>query len=84
MGQMMQWDEVVKTFPDEWVAFVDYRASGAREIDGVVVVHHRDRKQFHEAVGELFSQYHDMALRFTGTRIQDDTLPLLWQISPIR
>lgn len=80
MGQMMPWDEVVKAFPDEWVAFIDYHDNGRSELDGVVVTHHKDRKQFYKTVGELFPQYRHMAIRYTGSIDIDETTPLLWQI----
>ncbi len=75
------WQELVKNFPDEWVALVDYTQKGAEDIEGTLVVHHPDRKKFHKAVGRVIPRYKDMALLYTGELIKNPEIPLLWQIS---
>lgn len=81
METVMRWNQVVKAFPDEWVALIDYQEDASGDVDGVVVTHNKDRQQFHETVGQLLPQYGDMAVLYTGPLIKDDSLPLLWQIS---
>ncbi len=75
------WQELVKTFPNEWVALVDYRQKGTEDIEGSLIAHDRDRKKFHKEVGRLIPQYKDVALRYTGELIKNVDIPLLWQIS---
>ncbi len=82
MGEKMTWSEMVRAFPDEWVALVDYKQTGAVEIEGEVVTHGPDRKEFHETVRKLLPEYGDMALRYTGELIKNPETPLLWQITP--
>lgn len=81
MGQKMKWDEIVKTYPDEWVALVDYKVDDAVDITGSVIAHNHDKKSFHKTVRELMPQYHDIAVRFTGQLIKNPEIPLLWQIT---
>lgn len=76
----MTWEEVQQTYPDEWVAFVDYHSSDAIEIEGEVVVHHQERKAFYALVKEVFPQYRDMAIRFTGPLRLNPEIPLRWQM----
>lgn len=82
MKRQMCWDEIKKRFPDEWVALANYHQKDAEEIEGVVVAHHQDRKEFHETVAKLLPTRGNMATRFTGTLIKNPEIPLLWQISP--
>ncbi|MBI4125419.1 MAG: hypothetical protein HY609_03960 [Deltaproteobacteria bacterium] len=81
MNQKMNWKEMIKTYPDEWVALIDYEQRDPVEIEGIVVAHGPDRKTFHETVGQLLPQYGDMAIRYTGELVKNPELPLLWQIS---
>lgn len=84
MPSRLTWQEVQKIYPDEWVAFVDYVASSPSAptgIDGVVVAHHPERGEFHAMVKTLFPRYGDLALRFTGPRVKNPEIPLLWQIT---
>ncbi|MFH1829365.1 MAG: hypothetical protein ABH871_01125 [Pseudomonadota bacterium] len=81
MGQKMSWEELVKTYPDEWVALSDYEQDGAIEIVGTVIAHDPDKKIFHEKVRKLMPQCHDIAVRYTGQLIKNPDIPLLWQIT---
>ena len=75
------WQELVKKFPDEWVALVNYKQKGAEDIEGILIAHGHDRKKFHKEVGRLIPQYKDVALLYTGELIKNAEIPLLWQIS---
>lgn len=81
MGQKMTWDEMIKAYPDEWVALADYELDGAIDITGTVIAHNPDKKSFHETVRELMPEYHDIAVRFTGQLIKNPDIPFLWQIT---
>lgn len=80
MNQKMTWEEVKRTYPDEWVALVDYDSNCESDIEGRVVVHHSQRKTFYTLAKEIFPQYRDMAIRFTGQLRINPDIPLLWQI----
>ena len=45
MTTRLTWQEIRKTYPDEWVLLVDYHISGREPIDGVVLDHARVRKE---------------------------------------
>lgn len=81
MLEKIKWQEMVKVYPDEWVALIDYEQKDAVEIEGVVVAHDADRKTFHEQVGQLLPKHGDIAIRYTGELIENAETPLLWQIS---
>jgi hypothetical protein len=87
MGEInnrMTWSQLQKSFPDEWVALADYTEddnADEEDLEGVVVVHHPDRKAFHEKLGKVLPEYGDVAVRFTGDTIKNPEIPLLWQIS---
>lgn len=81
MNQQMNWKEMVKNYPNEWVALADYEEKDAVEIIGTVIAHHRNKKTFHQKVRKLMSQYRDVAVRFTGRLIKNPEIPLLWQIT---
>ncbi|OGQ22506.1 MAG: hypothetical protein A3I05_07690 [Deltaproteobacteria bacterium RIFCSPLOWO2_02_FULL_44_10] len=81
MNQRITWEEAKKNYPDEWIAFADYREEDGFPVEGILIVHNPDRKQFHETVGKLLPQYGAMALQFTGAIIKNPDIPLLWQIS---
>ncbi len=78
MNQRMTWDEAKRTYPNEWVAFVEYeksQSSNPTGIDGVVVAHHPHRQQFHALVKKIFPQYGRMAVRYTGQRVKNPQVP---------
>ncbi len=82
MQQRMTWDEIKVSFPNEWVALIDYERTGAIGVVGTIVSHHADKKLFHEALRPLMTQYGKIAVRYTGRLIKDaENTPLLWQIS---
>lgn len=66
------WIEIQKQFPQEWVAVSA----------GEVVVHHPSKSVFYEDLANLPVTVTDLELRFTGSLIPDEDIPLLWQISP--
>ncbi len=82
MEERISWGEIKKRFPDEWVALVNYDQKNAEEIEGIVVAHHQNRKDFHETVAKLLPTQGNMAIRYTGPLIKNPEIPLLWQISP--
>lgn len=77
----MQWEKIKKEYPNEWVAVVDYKQSGATGVDGLVATHAPEKKAFYEAMRKVREQYHDVAVRYTGKRIKNAEIPLLWQIT---
>ncbi|MBI2335807.1 MAG: hypothetical protein HYU97_03480 [Deltaproteobacteria bacterium] len=81
MGQKMKWEDMVKNYPAEWVALIDYESKDALNIEGIVVAHDPDRNIFHHIVGDLLPKYGDMAIRYTGELVKNEEIPLLWQIS---
>lgn len=80
MNQKMTWEEVKRTYPDEWVALTDYHTYNGTDVDGTVVVHHPERKQFHALLKALPPRSEGFSIRYTGQRIKNPDLPLLWQI----
>ncbi len=81
MQEKMSWNQIVKKFPDEWVALTDYDRKDPESIEGVVIAHHPNRQQFHQTVGDLLENYKILAIRYTGDLIKNPEIPLLWQIS---
>jgi len=81
MAQKMTWSEICQTFPNEWVAVVDYKREGPVEVSGIVVGHAPERTEFYASTGQLLRKYDCVALRYTGELVQESDLPLLWQIS---
>ena len=80
MAQRMTWEEVKKVYPSEWVAFVSYTEKDGFPIEGIVVAHHPERELFHKLLTGL-TQYKDIAIRYSGQRIKNPEIPLLWQIT---
>lgn len=83
MKQRITWDEAKQSYPDEWVAFVEYDETDGFPSAGTVIVHHPERQQFHQLVKNFVPHYHDMALLYTGQRVKYPEIPLLWQITDI-
>ena len=81
MQQRMTWDEMLKSYPDEWVVIVDYKDKGPVEVDGVVVAHGSNRETVHNDIVKAMKGHGKAAVRYTGELIQESELPLLWQIS---
>lgn len=77
----MTWSEICATYPNEWVAVVDYKREGPVEVSGIVVGHAPKRTEFYTSTGQILQKYDRVALRYTGELIQESDLPLLWQIS---
>ncbi|OGQ44514.1 MAG: hypothetical protein A3H42_03035 [Deltaproteobacteria bacterium RIFCSPLOWO2_02_FULL_46_8] len=75
----MSWEEIQKTYPNEWVAVIDYKREGPVEVSGVVIGHAPERDEFYASTD--IQKYDRVALRYTGELIQESDLPLLWQIS---
>ena len=81
MDVQMGWGEILKKYPDEWVALAHYKQTGAIEITGTVIAHHTHKKPFHETVRRRMPRYQDIAVRYTGQLIKNPDIPLLWQIT---
>ena len=81
MGQKMTWDEMKKAFPNEWVAVVNYIPDDSGEVEGEVVAHFDDKDVFYGELKNLVPRYGDIAMRYTGERIKNAEVPLLWRIS---
>ena len=81
MQQAMSWNEICQTYPNEWVAVINYKREGPVEVSGVVVGHAPERAQFYASTSQILPKYDRVALRYTGELVQESDLPLLWQIS---
>lgn len=81
MGSHMKWGEIIKEYPDEWVAIINYASDGQGCIEGEVVAHSHDKDSFYREAGELFPVYKEIALRYTGECIKNPEIPFLWQIT---
>ncbi len=81
MGQHMTWEEMKQAYPDEWVAVVQYTSNESGGVDGDVVYHANDKDLFYKELKKLVMKHGDVAMEFTGARIKNPDIPLLWQIS---
>jgi hypothetical protein len=82
MEEKMNWEEMVKNYPDEWIALADYAEQGAVDITGTVLTHNANKKTLYKKVRELMPKYRDIAVRYTGEHlIKNPEIPLLWQIT---
>lgn len=81
MGQRMSWNEMKTAYPNEWIAVVHYTSNEFGDIDGEVVGHSKDKDAFYHELKGLVQQYGDVAMEYTGDRIKNPDVPLLWQIS---
>lgn len=81
MGQKMTWEEMKEAFPDEWVAVVNYTSNDVGDVGGEVVGHSKDKEAFYGVLKKLVQKYGDVAMEYTGVRIKNPEVPLLWQIS---
>lgn len=86
MSQKMTWEEIVQTYPNEWVALSQYKERTPSAVDGIVITHGVDRKKFYETVGVLLPNCgaEGVAVRYTGEITFNPDLPLLWQISHMK
>lgn len=71
MSTATSWSEIQSQFPQEWVAVSA----------GEVIVHHPNKSVFYEELANLPATVTDLELRYTGSLIPDEDIPLLWQIS---
>ena len=78
----MSWNSIKKNFPDQWVALTHFEQKGVVAMEGFVIAHHPNRKEFHKIIGKLLPSYGNIAIRYTGTLVKNPEIPLLWQISP--
>ena len=82
MANQMTWDEIKATYPDEWVAVVEYEQNGAIGVNGVIAAHASDKETFYEQeMKKVRESYTDVAVRYTGQMIKNPEIPLLWQIT---
>lgn len=81
MNKKMTWEEVKRVYPDEWVALTDYHTYNGTDVDGTVVVHHSERTHFRSLLKSLPPHIDNISVRYTGVRIKNPELPLLWQIT---
>lgn len=44
MLEKIKWEEMVKVYPNEWIALIDYEQKNGVDIEGVVVAHDLDKK----------------------------------------
>lgn len=84
MGTKMTWDEMKRTYPNEWVAIADPQGDlsipyGA--ISGEILAHERDERSFTECLKHITTP-NPVDIRYTGDLLPDNPVgPILWQIS---
>lgn len=72
MGQKMTWDEMKRSFPDEWLLIIDYETDVSGHIlSGVVERHSREKGD----VYRLPAVDKDCAFKYTG----ESTFPGGWR-----
>lgn len=77
----MNWEEIKKAYPDEWVAVANYDSDGPVAVSGDVILHEPDKESFYSQSSKLLASYGTLAVRYTGELVKDADTPLLWQIS---
>lgn len=77
----MTWGEIKKTYPNEWVAVVNYTENEVGDVDGEVVLHSNDKSEFYRLTKDIVAKYGGMAMRYTGELIKNEEIPLLWRIA---
>ena len=84
MGSKMTWEEIKKTFPDEWVAIGDAQGDvyvPFGNIIGNVLLHSPDETIFTDEL-KSHPPRQKIDIRFTGEVLPDNPVgPVLWQIS---
>ena len=63
MADKLSWNEIKRTYPDEWVVLVDYSMAGADPTDGVVIDHGRVKKQVYQRLRDIPDK---CAVMYTG------------------
>ena len=63
-SQKMTWEEMKKTFPDEWLLVVDYEVDSSGHLVAGVVLRHS--KSTDEVCAMPAPEKKDFALRYTG------------------
>ena len=48
----MTWNEIKKTYPNEWVALDEYEIEGPLEVNGTIIAHNAKRKNFYSLSNE--------------------------------
>lgn len=81
MGDKMTWNEMKRTYPNEWLAVVNYTSNESGDVDGEVAYHSNDKDDFYRHAKAVVAQYGGMAMRYTGDLIKNPEVPLLWQIT---
>lgn len=83
--QRQTWDDIVKSYPDEWVALANVEGDievPYSTISGEVIVHDRDEGIFTEKLKKNASPEEEIDIRYTGELLPDNPVgPILWQIS---
>lgn len=75
MGRKMTWEEIRKSFPNEWVAIVDYGQSGAIGISGTVAAHAAEKEAFYQRMKAVRKLHNDIAVRYTGKLVNNPEIP---------
>ncbi|MFH1874077.1 MAG: hypothetical protein ABH859_02700 [Pseudomonadota bacterium] len=72
MGQRLTWEEMKKTYPNEWLLIVDYdKDASGHMISGIVERHSKDKDE----VYRLPAVDKDSAFKYTG----ESTFPGGWR-----
>jgi hypothetical protein len=63
MADKLTWDEIKRTYPDQWVVLVDYHTEGCDLTEGTVIDHGRVRDEVYDRLRDAPSP---CAVRYTG------------------
>jgi len=75
----MTWQEIKQSFPNEWVAIINYIPDSNNNLNGEVVFHSDDKNIFYKKAKNIILLHGGMAMRYTGELIKNEEMPLLWQ-----
>lgn len=84
MGHQITWEEIKRSYPDEWVAITNLEGdveSPFGNISGNVLAHNKDEAAFTTQLKQT-SPHQSIDIRFTGELLPDNPVgPVLWQFS---
>jgi len=83
MKSILPWKRIVKNYPNEWVALIDAKDTGAEVIEGRPIVHAKERDKFNKLTKQALETHPHISIVYTGPLISETDTPLLWQISNI-
>ena len=63
---VLEWEEIITTFPDEWVFIADPVMDGINITRGIIVAHHKDKRIASIEGGTQKGSFQKFTFRFTG------------------